>query len=194
MDGLKINFENESPIDAGLISICKTVAPLFYKTGHSPNMITTYSFIFELLSIYNLYNKNIKSFILTYIIAYFFDCLDGYYARKYNMITKIGDNYDHITDNITNLCIILIVLFQYKKKLSITIILIFIIISYLMMTQLGCQQLIYKDKNNIKIIESLDNLQGMCFGNPNDSIKFTKYFGPGFYNLAVIILIIYLSN
>ena len=31
-------------------------------------------------------------------VGYFFDCMDGHFARKYNMVTEFGDMYDYITD------------------------------------------------------------------------------------------------
>jgi len=34
----------------------------------------------------------------SYLISYMFDCWDGYYARKYNMESKFGDYYDHVSD------------------------------------------------------------------------------------------------
>ena len=32
------------------------------------------------------------------MLGYYFDCIDGPMARKYNMVTVFGDYYDHGTD------------------------------------------------------------------------------------------------
>ena len=40
---------------------------------------------------------------ILYLTRYIFDCIDGFYARKYNMTTVFGDWYDHISDILINL-------------------------------------------------------------------------------------------
>ena len=46
-------------------------------------------------------------------LSYFFDCMDGNFARTYKMQTKFGDYYDHIKDVIIML-IFALILFIYK--------------------------------------------------------------------------------
>ena len=71
----KIKKEFENPIDNIIIDMAEKITPFLYETGHTPNIITTYSLIFGLLSVYYLNKNNITMFILFYIISYFFDCI-----------------------------------------------------------------------------------------------------------------------
>ena len=97
----KIPSEIENPFDNYIYIFVEFLAPYAYKLGFSPNMITTLSVIFSVASIYYLYIHSFITSIFLYIISYLFDCLDGYVARKYNMVTKFGDLYDHISDVLT---------------------------------------------------------------------------------------------
>lgn len=71
-----------------------------YKNNWTPNFFTTLSFMFQLLSIYYLRTLNPIVFSFFYILGYYFDCVDGPMARKYDMVTVFGDYYDHGTDMI----------------------------------------------------------------------------------------------
>lgn len=62
----------------------------FHRTGHTPNVITTYAVVFKFLACYALWKENIKVFVLSVMLAYIFDCFDGQYARRYNMVTEFG--------------------------------------------------------------------------------------------------------
>ena len=52
-------------------------------------MITIFGLISALISHYFLYNYNIIIAFIFIIIAQFCDCIDGQYARKYNMSIKL---------------------------------------------------------------------------------------------------------
>lgn len=41
----KIPDNMDSPIDNGMIALADALCPFFKSTGHTPNMITTYSLI-----------------------------------------------------------------------------------------------------------------------------------------------------
>jgi len=56
----------------------------------------------------------IVSFIF-YLIQYNFDSVDGYHARRKNMITEFGDHYDHITDLIVTGILLYMIYKRYKK-------------------------------------------------------------------------------
>ena len=51
----KIPNEIDNPIDNVLIHLSDLLCPLFKRTGHTPNMITTYSLIFGLVSVFCVY-------------------------------------------------------------------------------------------------------------------------------------------
>lgn len=194
----KIKSENENFIDDFLIDISEYVSPMFYNWGFSPNDITTLSLITGVLCIYFLYTKNIILFVLFFILSYFFDCLDGYFARKYKMVTKFGDLYDHIKDTLVHIVLYSTIIYIYYNNryfipVSITLV-IFILLSGIHLT---CQQVLhtgmdvkddYLDKY-IHFFEFLGITEPMCY----DMINYTKYVGVGTLQLVVIILVIFLE-
>jgi phosphatidylglycerophosphate synthase len=88
----------ECPLDNVLLDVVEYINPYFYQLGFTPNGITTLSAIFGIIASLNIiYNWYILASI-NYFIGYFFDCMDGNYARRYKLTSKFGDLYDHIKD------------------------------------------------------------------------------------------------
>ena len=85
---------------------------LISNENMEPNIITAINIIPSILSLYFLYNCNYFLFFIFLIVRLVLDCLDGHVARKYNKITPFGDKFDHYTDLI--FYIILIVLLSLK--------------------------------------------------------------------------------
>ena len=81
------------------------LAPLFKKANFTPNIITGINIFFCILCIYHLYFNNYNLAVIYLLLAYLFDCLDGFYARKYKMETEFGDLLDHYTDYIFYSCL-----------------------------------------------------------------------------------------
>ena len=97
----KIPGKLDNFIDDTLITIIDTIQPYFYKLGFIPNTLTTISLICWLFALYFFINDGVYYTlyaVLFMILSYFFDCFDGHFARSYNMVTKFGDYYDHISD------------------------------------------------------------------------------------------------
>lgn len=188
----KIPKEIENPMDNILLNICEDVSPTFYNNGYTPNMITTLSVISTIIVVLLLLNANYIWAAIFYLIAYFFDCLDGHYARKYNMVTVFGDYYDHITDTL-KIIAVLSTLYYINSKKFMTILPILIIFVVLMLVHFGCQELYYNSSGS----ESLDFTKKLCpvENNNKEEIKnkmhFTKYFGMGTWHLVILISIIY---
>jgi phosphatidylglycerophosphate synthase len=187
----KIPGELENPIDNVLYELSNWMCPFFYKTGHTPNMITTYSLITGVLSCYFLWKGHILLFGIFYAISFFFDCMDGHFARKYNMTSKFGDMYDHIKDNIVALSILFVIYNKCRKAISIPIIILFLILTYLLAMHMGCQQkYCTKDDENPDDSKFLNTTRSLC---PNkDMIKWTRFFGAGTYTLFSILIISYI--
>jgi phosphatidylglycerophosphate synthase len=187
----KIPEHIENPIDNIIYQSIDSSAILFRKMNFTPNMITTISTLFGVLSIYSLYKDKFALAGILYFISYYFDCLDGYYARKYDMVSKLGDYYDHVKD-IAIFSGIIIMLF--KKRIFPGLIF-FIPIVILTFIHFGCQE-IYYNKN-----ES-DSLKFTTYFCPvkNDKnklekmMKFTRYFGSGTLVLLFCIYLIILEK
>ena len=96
----------------------------------SPNIITTFRNAVLLNMCYKIfYKKDFKNLGIYVFLIGLLDCVDGEYARKYNMISKFGDQYDHISDLVSHL-IIFYILFKYSdSKYNFIIALIFLFTS-----------------------------------------------------------------
>ena len=186
----KIERKYENPIDNVLLDIIEAVSPTFYKLGFNANGITTLSLIFGLLSIFFLYKGSIYLFMISYLISYFFDCMDGYFARRYKCVSKFGDYYDHIKDMCVTIGVLIVVFLRYRcSPITLMVATIFLILGCIIMNMhLGCQEKIYS-KTKSDESPSLDKLKNVCPGDPENSIKYLRYFGTGTYNLFFIIVI-----
>lgn len=186
----KVPIEYESPVDNAFLKISSDILPFLQSTNHTPNTITTYSLVTGLLSVYYLYHNKVYYFAVLYLASYFFDCVDGHFARTYKMFSKFGDLYDHISDLLVGGLLLYVVLTKYKRRLTLPIIVIFLLFSYLCLVHTGCRQ--RGQDHNTKSPESLDMLESLC-SDPSD-IKLYKYFGSGSYVVFCILLIIYISK
>lgn len=98
-------------------NVCPVLAPIAHETlGLVPNKITTISNIFGILSVIFLYKNNYIIFFICSLIRQILDALDGYVARKYNIFSKWGDIYDHVSDAIMYTLVILIFISKIKTK------------------------------------------------------------------------------
>lgn len=188
-DGRKIKPEYENPYDNLIYIIVEKIAPVLHSYNLTPNMVTTMSFTLSLLSAYLLFNKHYLLAAILFLISYIFDCTDGYMARKYNMVSKFGDYYDHITDFIGVFLIIMIFIYhkQYYK------IYIFILLGFLCGFHMKCQEELFNKNNNIKNKES-DSIEKLLYifsCKDTKYMKFTRYFGCGTLNVVIILLMLY---
>lgn len=187
----KITKDIDNPIDNYLIDLADKISPFFYKTGHTPNMITTYSLITGLIACHFLWKGHVLWFAIFYAISYFFDCMDGHFARKYEMTSKFGDMYDHIKDVLVVVLIIIIIYKRCRKNISIPVIIVFAVSTLLAGAHLGCQQrYCTEDDEDPEDSKFLNKARVLC---PNkEYIKWTRFFGTGTYNLILILIISYI--
>lgn len=186
----KISREDDNPIENVILDLGDNLMPFFKKTGHTPNMLTTYSFILGIAAVYFLYKNQLFNFAICFYTSYIFDCWDGYMARKYNITSEFGDLYDHFTDISVGLALAYVAYTKFKHKITFNLIIIVAIMTYMMQLHVACYQKEYLETSK-KEKESLDNLVGMC--KDTQHLKFTRYFGPASYILFVIGLMYYLT-
>ena len=98
IEGIKLETQFENPIDLVLNSVAVKMNKILYVCHFTPNIITLISLIVSLIGVYYIQLKYYKLGALLFFVGYFFDCADGIFARKYNMTTKFGDYFDHISD------------------------------------------------------------------------------------------------
>lgn len=169
----KIPYDLENPIDNIILQYgVEPIQSFLYKLRITPNTITVIGLFFGLMSSYyfNISRYNISASL--WFLSYYMDCIDGYYARTYNMETEFGDFLDHTSDLFKSIIMVYLMYKKDRKKL-LKIIFYLSIPFVLMLIHLGCQQRL---KNGDKK-ELLDVLSNFC---PNTSyIHFFKYFGSG---------------
>lgn len=179
----------EDYIDNIFIKITIKLLPLFKSLNLTPNMLTTISLLFGLLSSYYLYNHNLVYFSIFFLISYLFDTADGYYARTYNMTSKFGDYYDHFKDNFVGIIIFYILYKKYNITDHKLLLIIYILLYFIAIIHLGCQEKIYSDKSE----DTLHFTRKLCYGNPYEKIKISKFCGTGTLQIITIIFIYIIS-
>ena len=181
----KISKDIEGPIDNIIIDIASHYSDSYKKHGYTPNILTTISLIFGIISAFLFYKSfNVLAFIM-FIIAYYYDCADGFFARKYNMTTEFGDMYDHISD-VSKILLIFSIMYCKNKNKFITFLPIMIIPFMLSLIHLGCQEIIYDTNES----PSLHHLSYTCISKPDKIMKFTKYFSTGTFFIIVAIVML----
>lgn len=182
MDQRKLNTSLDNPIDNKLNYLSTKLNPFFYKLGFTPNMLTTLSLVITFVGIYLLHHKNYVISSICIFIGYYFDCADGNFARTYEMTSKFGDYYDHISDHI-KIIVLFIVIYKlsipFKQKLFFYIIILFLIGG--MVVHFGCQQKIVDNRSILDITK--------CFCKSKELIIYTRFFGSGTFFLFICIFI-----
>jgi len=173
----KIPYELDNPIDNFMLSYCgDPLMDRLYKLGVTPNMITTVGNVFRGLSVYFLYSGRKELFLILYVVGYYFDCLDGHFARRYNMCSKFGDFYDHISDTTFYFFLIYYVFFNstlLESPYFTRVLTLFLIMGFLMFIHIGCQQTYYGSSG----VEYMDVCKSICSN--KDWLWWTRYFGCG---------------
>ncbi len=185
--GRKIDRNYQNPIDNYIIDFVEFMNPYFKKLKFTPNILTTLSLLFSVLGLWLYTKKYVITGILLFMIGYFFDCADGNFARTYNMETKFGDYYDHISD-FSKLVLLIIVLFFYINiSLKIKIIIFFIFSSLLIphLIFFGCSEKIYNSN------ELMSYFSFLC--KDVEKIHFYKYFGSATMTLLSCLMLFVLS-
>jgi len=191
--GRKIDSSIENPIDNVFITVSDKLTPIFRKFNYTPNGLTTISLILALTSYYHLYNYEITSFSIYFILSYLFDCMDGYYARKYNMISEFGDYYDHFADLSKILILMCIIYSQYNITDYPIVLLILCCLFVIGLIYFGCNEQIANDgykSTTLGIFKNISPNIESC----HDYVRYLKYFGSGTWIFVIIIAVIYLND
>jgi hypothetical protein len=189
MSKTDVNIQN--PLDNIMYKLSDNLSDTFYRNNFTPNEVTTLSnitFIIMMIFLYNSYNY-IAAFLL--LVSFFFDCLDGFMARKYKMTSNFGNLYDHISDYI-KIITLLISLYILNKEKFIKILPVLIIFTIITMSYAKCEEII-NNSGQTSLIPSL-----FCpLSNHEDIISYmdnTKYLGGGSSILLLFVIIIYYKD
>ena len=189
----KLPYYLDNPIDNLLIYISESSKHIFYYLYFTPNMITSLALITSTLGINEFIHSNYIVSCLLFNLSYFFDCLDGHYARSYNMVTVFGDYYDHLSDLFKFFGLLITSYYiNYCKFQNLMLFLPFLIIT--MLLQLSCQEAYYSQYSNTNA-PTLKILKYICPASNNIELqgimKVTRYFGTGTLNVIFSLIPIY---
>ena len=188
----KLRECDENPIDNFILKSTAKVLPYLKHLKVVPNHITSISVLFGVLSFISLYYGYVWLAIPLLIFQYVFDCMDGQYARKYNMVTVFGDAYDHVSDLVFFIGITLLVFTKTtKSKTDMVLPSLLLGISLLFcLVHFGCQESLYETDKPSK---TLQFVRPWC-QNPEKKIKYTRFFGTGTFYTAFVVWIVYMLN
>lgn len=188
-EGRKINKIYENPFDNIFIDIAHWLnINIFRPLNFTPNILTTISLFFGIISPYFYYKKKYTLASICFLLAHLFDCADGDYARTFNMVTVFGDYYDHIGD-IAKIVLLLFVIIIHKIDvfLKLIFVVVFGILGILSFVHLGCQEKIYDPDAS----DFLSNLKCLC--KDKNDIVWSRYFGVG-TNMIFISLFLFFAR
>jgi phosphatidylglycerophosphate synthase len=188
----KLPIKYDDPLDIFLKKyIDKLIVPC-KQLGFTPNMITTISFLFGLFSCYFYYKQYYIISSVCYLFFYFFDVMDGYYARIYKLYSTFGSYYDIISNVVV--AILLFYLFITNKEIKpksikIYIFILFVLFLIFMLYHTSCQEKYTEQTKKQYLSEGL-TFVNMVKCNNTEEMKYTKYFGSGNNCLFIVIIII----
>lgn len=195
----KVGQQYENPVDNFLITLSDKVSPIFKQMNFTPNGLTTLSTIFSAGALYHLYTRDSIEFALYGLMAYFFDVMDGYYARKYNMVTEGGDKYDHYKDIVVLLIGVFIVYSQYNIVEYPVLIVVGLTFCFLLMVNVGCQEVIaHKNGNNSDTLVFAKDISSVLSDMSDEScrqkLNYLKWFGSGMFYIFIIVAVFYMNG
>jgi phosphatidylglycerophosphate synthase len=190
--GRKIPAAYENPFDNLVIDTAEWLNALLYPLGVTPNMMTTVSLILGICSAYLLHQRIYVFAGALFMLAYLLDCMDGNFARKYDMVTNFGDWYDHVSDVLKiSLTVFVVCLSKYPAtKEKVLFVVVTIVLFITSQVQLGCQERIYTSMQS----DTLGFMKTLCcVDEPTDMIVYTRWLGCGTLILFITLFIFYLS-
>ena len=124
------SIEQESISDIEIfIPISDTLIPYIYYCKITPNQITILSTLSTLFSVYLFFYNNYLC-LFYYFLGYLLDTIDGRLARKYNMVSILGMILDLVSDNISNIPLLIVFfmksMFSYLKFFLFLLVIIFL--------------------------------------------------------------------
>ena len=186
----KISPEIENPFDNVLIDLADKLCPLLKKWNFTPNQLTTISLLLTVINLVLVWYGYYYWAAVFFLLSYFFDILDGHFARKYEMTTTFGDYYDHVTDFIANCGIFVLILYKLEtKRERVLFVAIFAILLLTLSVQIGCQEKIHGKGQSA----SLKPLEALC-PYPQEMIKYARYGGCGTYMLFIAAFLVYMGT
>ena len=170
----KLPRELEHPLDNFLVDLSDAALPVWRALRMVPNHVTLLSIASELAALWFLYKGQPLPFAGFAVLGVYFDYADGYYARTDDMVTRLGDLLDHISDWTYAVAACVLVAWRMRGRAELPLA-VMAVLGVAMAVHLGCQQRTYPGPREP---ETLDALQCMCPGkDPAATLKLTRWVG-----------------
>lgn len=194
----KLPLKYENPFDNMIYVFVEEISPHLYQAKLTPNMITTFANILSIIGLLNLWHHKYFEASIYFGVSYILDCVDGYMARKYNMVSKFGDYYDHISD-VTKLLLFTISLLLLNPKVFLKILPIISIFGYLLGIHVYYQEYYYNKKEASPTLNKLNLiipniLKPKTKREVKKKMRVARYFGCGTFNLVIVLIIMFYDN
>lgn len=186
----KIPEHLDDVVDNALFKIVYVIHPAFKTMGFTANGITILSAIVQTTGVYAIYHSHFALGGILYFVGYFFDVMDGWYARKYKMVSSYGDKLDHYSDIIVHVLLYACVTFHPVFTLQVKAMWYAMALTFLFLSSLhlACKdELYYKGKLTGT---TLDILRPLCKYVNNDMMQYLRWVGTGTLNLMVMMFFV----
>jgi len=177
--------------------IADKIEPVLYFWGVTPNMVTIFRFCLILIAVFLIETGRNQVAAILISISYFLDCVDGHYARKYQMVTIMGDYLDHLADIIGYTILTYILINRLWTYPIILLVQFFLTITTTLQT--ACEEKYVHSWSKQQSSHSLNLIQNFCnpkynfllSENLETNLLFLKYFGPGTLFLFISMIVFF---
>lgn len=195
----KIPSHQENPVDDALIRLAEATAPAFKATGHTPNALTAYSLALGLAAVWALAAGGSSwAFAALWMASYFFDCADGFFARKYGMVSAGGDLFDHVKDVVVYALLVVAAWRAFVGTVPAATLALagaaLAGVGALGVVHLGCQEALFDGAVGQGNQGVLAPLKRACAAEPREQIKWTRWFGMGTFNVLTVLVVAWLRG
>ena len=176
-------------IDTFLTNMYLPTIDFWNSIRFTPNMLTTLGLISSSLCLYYFYHKKPLHSIIFLILRCYFDYADGLLARKYSLVSKFGDKYDHFVDLSFGIGFFVIIFLKSNdRKYLLPILGLFY---FLFTVHMGCVENEYSKSNDLHADEetTISYLKKLCF-----KPKLMRYFDNGTLYIVMSIIVLYISK
>jgi phosphatidylglycerophosphate synthase len=147
----------------------------------SPNQMTILNMLFRVYILHLFDQGKYKQVGIYLIFTTFIDFVDGCTARKYDMVTEIGDYLDHGSDLIFYAILFYKIYTKLKDGYKKIFIILTVLFSALFVIYMSCQEKYFNNDTPI----TLYYIQDLCVD--KSIMSYTKYFGLFGYTIHMII-------
>jgi phosphatidylglycerophosphate synthase len=193
-DGTKLPSNLDNPFDSLMMYFGEKSLPMLKYLNFTPNILTLIGGMFVIFSIAFILTYKFAYAALFYAIAYWFDCVDGQYARYYGITSKGGEKLDHFVDAVRNVltCIsIYIIKISTFKKIVFAIF--YVIFTLTNHYATNCAQNYYFMNSNTNDKYHMKDQMSFCKHQPSKQLKYIRFIGSGTKILFIIGFLLYLS-